>query len=147
MLENDPANHLAETIEDTNPAPAPTTVADDLPRPPSGRRSATRPAGPPAPVTATAERAVTPGDDSEEAVAEAAEEDAPVAEAGEEVPAEEAPEQAAVDQEQQDAADPATPEASEPEPATPEALAPEPATPQASAPDRQASAPARSGER
>lgn len=144
MLENDPANHLAETIEDTNPAPAPTTVADDLPRPPSGRRSATRPAGPPEPVTATAERAVTPVDDSEEAVAEEAEEDAPVAEAGEEVPAEEAPEQAAVDQEQQDAADPATPEASEPEPATPEALAPEPATPQASAPEPatlQASAP------
>ena len=47
MLDSDPANHLADEATD-EPTPANAMqqpVADDLPRPPSGRRSAIRPAG------------------------------------------------------------------------------------------------------
>ena len=53
MLDSDPANHLADEATD-EPTPANAMqqpVADDLPRPPSGRRSAIRPAGPPQPVS------------------------------------------------------------------------------------------------
>lgn len=53
MLDSDPANRPVDDEADhsAQQTPAQQPAADDLPRPPSGRRAATRPAGPPQPVS------------------------------------------------------------------------------------------------
>ncbi|SDB80203.1 ribonuclease E [Raineyella antarctica] len=110
---------------DNEQQPTDTTVDPSLPKPPAGRRSRRRPAGPPAPVetvTLPVEAPVTP---VEEAPAEVAPEPSPVeAVAPEEEPE---PEQAEPEQAEPEQAEPeqAEPEQAEPEQAEPEQAEPE----------------------